>query len=152
MTVGGRVGLSSTHPSALNPDWSLRYRRPLIRPRKAPCKYLLCIQISSRTAALTWQTTWATQILPALAWAQVAMGSGYARMVVMRAPHKAVCLVYSASPWDAENTMHVVYAIAHHQSCARHHVATRLLHWLHNNAKWHEQNYTVATTFDVRMS
>ena len=36
MTMGGGFGLRSTHPSALNPDWSLRYGKPLITPRRAP--------------------------------------------------------------------------------------------------------------------
>ena len=86
------------------------------------------------------------QISSALAWAQIAIASDYTCMVVMRPLHKAVCHVYSVSPWSAENTMRLVYAIAHHQPCTRHHVATQLLHWLRNNAlrntaKWHE-HYT----------
>jgi hypothetical protein len=41
-----------------------------------------------------------------------------------------VCVrrVYSASPWNAENTMRAVYAIAHH--------------WLKHNAKWNDKHYT----------
>ena len=44
-----------------------------------------------------------------------AAGMGNKRMAVMRAMHKTVRHVYSASPWMAENTMRAVYAIGHHQ-------------------------------------
>ena len=50
-------------------------------------------------------STWAAQILSALAWAQVALASDYGRMVVMCALHKAVRRVYHTSPWGAENSM-----------------------------------------------
>ena len=60
----------------------------------------------------------ASQILSALAWAQVALACDYARMTVMRAMHKSVCRVYCVSPWNEENTMRGVYAIGHHQPCA----------------------------------
>ena len=43
MTVGGRAGISSTHPSALKPDRSLRYGKPLISPGWAAPEYLSCI-------------------------------------------------------------------------------------------------------------
>ena len=49
-----------------------------------------------------------------LAWAQIALASDYTPMSVMRALHKSVRRVYSASPWNAENTMRAVYAVAHH--------------------------------------
>ena len=114
MTVGGGTALGSTHPAALAADWSLRHGMPLITPGRAPRSYLSCILISSLTAALPWQKTWAAQIMSAPAWAQLGMASAYPRMVVMRALHKSVCRVYSASPWGAENTMRAVYAIAHH--------------------------------------
>ena len=74
-------------------------------------EYVPCIFIRSLTGALPWQTTWAAQILSALAWAQVALASDYNRMVIMRALHKAVHRVCGASPWGAENTMRTVYAI-----------------------------------------
>ena len=35
------VGLSSTHPFTLNPDWSLRYGKPLITPHRAPSEWLV---------------------------------------------------------------------------------------------------------------
>ena len=58
---------------------------PLITPGPAlpPCSYLCCILISSLTAALPWQKTWAAQIMSVLAWAQVGMASAYPHMVVM---------------------------------------------------------------------
>ena len=42
------------------------------------------------------------------------LASDYTRMAAMRAMHKSVRCVYSASPWNAENTMRALYAIAHH--------------------------------------
>ena len=60
----------------------------------------------------------------------------------MRALHKAVRRVYSASPWGAENTMHTVYAIAHHQPFAHSAVIKRLVHWLNKNAEWEGTKYT----------
>ena len=68
---------------ALQPNWSLRYGKPLITPSRAPREYLPCIFISSLTSALPWQQTWSAQILSALAWAQVGLTSDYTRMVVM---------------------------------------------------------------------
>ena len=147
MTVRGGVGLSSTHPASLQADWSLQYGKPLIISGRGGggADYLSCIFISSLMGARPWQYTWSAQILSVLAWAQVGLASNYARMAVMRALHKAVCRVYAASPWTAENTMRAVYAIAHHQPCTQHTVVTRLIHWLHKNAHWHGTLYTDTT-------
>ena len=70
------------------------------------------------------------------------MAINYTSMVVLTALHKAVRRVYSASPWSAEDTVGAVYAIAHHQSCTQHQIATRLLHWLHRNTQWDGEQYT----------
>ena len=102
---GAGEGLSSVHPTALQPDWSLCYGKPLITPSRAPQEYLPCIFVSSLTSALPWQQTWSAQILSALVWAQVGLACDYTRMVVMQAMHKAVRGVYSAAPWSTENTM-----------------------------------------------
>jgi hypothetical protein len=142
MTVGGGVGLSSAHPSAIKPGWSLHYGKPLTTPGRASQEYLSCIFTSSLTAALPWQHSWSAQILSALAWAQVALARDYGRMTVMRALHKSMRRVYSASPWNAENTMRAVYAVAHHQLCAQHVVVTRVMHWLFRNAHWQGTQYT----------
>ena len=85
---------------------------------------------------------WVCVCVSALAWAQVALACDYARMTVMRAMHKSVRRVYSASPWNAENTMRAVYAIAPHQPRARSVVVTKLIHWLKHNAKWNDKHYT----------
>ena len=77
MTVGGGVGIRSAHPLALTNTWALRHGKPLITPCRAAPEYLPCIFSSSLTGALPWQTTWAAQILAALAWAQVALASNY---------------------------------------------------------------------------
>ena len=81
-----------------------------------------------RKPTLPWQTTWATQNLSALAWAQVAMASDQAR-----------CAKWcSASPWSAETLCARCMPLSI-TSCAHSiNAATRLLHWLHNNAKGHE--------------
>ena len=142
MTVGGGVGLSTTHASALQDTWALRYGKPLVTPRCASPEYLCCIFTGSLTAALPWQHSWAAQIISALAWAQVAPSSDYPRMAVMRALHKAVRRVYCASPWGAKNTMHAVYAIAHCQPCLQHTAVARLIHWLHRRAQWNGTAYT----------
>mmetsp|Transcript_9164 Transcript_9164/g.14065 ORF Transcript_9164/g.14065 Transcript_9164/m.14065 type:complete len:83 (+) Transcript_9164:582-830(+) len=66
-------------------------------------------------------------------------------MVVVRALHKAMRCVYSASLWDAENTMRVADVadtIAHHQPCAHSAVIKRLIHWLNKNAQWEGTKYT----------
>ena len=137
-------GFNSAHPSALQSDWSLRYGKPLVTPSAPPPprEYLPCIFISSPTSALPWQQTWSAQILSALAWAQVGLACDYRRMVVMRALHKAVRRVYSASPWSVENTMRAVYAIAHHQPCPQQQACARLLHWLRQNAQWDNNRYS----------
>ena len=119
MTVGAGVGLSSTHPSALKPDWDLRFGKPLMTPSRAAPEYLSCIFTSSLTSAQPWLESWSAQILSALSWVQVARVCDYKRMAVMRAMHKTVRRAYSASPWMAENTMRAVYAIGHHQPCPR---------------------------------
>ena len=72
----------------------------------------------------------------------MALASVFNCMPVMRVLHKALRQVYSASPWNAENTMRAVYAVSHHQPCARITVIARLIHWLHRNAKWHGHRYT----------
>ena len=142
MTVGEGVGLSTTHPSTLKEHWSLRYGKPLIPPSHATPEYLAYIFTISLTAVLPWLHNWGSQILSALAWAQVALACNYARMTVMSAMRKPVRRVYSASPWNAENTMRAVYAIAHHQPCARSAVVTKLMHWLGHHAKWNNDHYT----------
>ena len=58
------------------------------------------------------------------------MSSDYDRMTVMRAMHKSMRCVYCASPWSAEKTMRVVYALAHHQPCPQAHIVSRLIHGL----------------------
>ena len=55
MTLGGGFGLGSTHLSTLTGDWSLRYSKPLITPKRAPKEYLSCISISSLMGALPWR-------------------------------------------------------------------------------------------------
>ena len=144
MTVGGGVGIGSAHPSALADGWSLRYGKPLITPSRAAPEYLACSFTSCLTTALPWQYSWFAQILSALAWAQVALSSDYNHMTVMRAMHKSMRCVYYASPWNAENTMRAVYALAHHQPCPEAQIVNRLLHWLFRNAHWHGTGYTDA--------
>ena len=122
--------------------WELRYGAPLISPTRAPREYLPCILISSLTGTLPWQQTWAAQILSALAWAQLAMLSGYRRMTVMRALHKAVRRVYAASPWWSENTMRAVYSVGHDLPCSRGTATAKLVHWLANRAVWEGDRYT----------
>ena len=101
MTVGSGVGLSSTHPSTLKNDWSLHFGKPLITPSRAAPEYLACIFTSNLTAALPWFHSWGAQILSALSWVQVTLACDYKHMAVMRAMHKTVHRVYSASPWTA---------------------------------------------------
>ena len=62
MTVGGGVGLSTTHPSALQDTWALRYGKPLVTPRRAAPEYLCCILTGSLTAALPWHHSWAATV------------------------------------------------------------------------------------------
>ena len=142
MTVGAGVGLSTTHPSALKPDWDLLFGKPLMTPSRAAPEYLSCIFTSSLTSAQPWLESWSAQILSALSWVQVARACEYKRMVVMRAMHKTVRRVYSASPWRAENTMRAVYAIGHQQPCPQATTVDKLLHWLFQNAVWDGSNYT----------
>ena len=142
MTVGGGHCCAVTHPSALTDTWGLRYGAPLISPTRARREYLPCILISSLTGTLPWQQTWAAQILSALAWAQLAMLSGYKRMTVMRALHKAVRRVYAASPWWSENTMRAVYSVGHDLPCSRATATAKLVHWLTNKAVWEGDRYT----------
>ena len=40
MTVGAPAGINSTHPFALQPDWSLRNGKPLITPGRAAPEYV----------------------------------------------------------------------------------------------------------------
>ena len=153
MTVGAGVGLSSTHPFALKQDWDLRFGKPLMTPSRAAPKYLSYIFMSSLTSAQPWLHSWSAQILSALSWVQVALACDYKRMAVMRAMHnkrmavmramhKIVRLVYSASPWAAENTMRAVYVIGHHQPCVQAVTVDKLMHWLFRNAKWENCSYT----------
>ena len=96
--------------------------------RSAP-GHLRCTFTSSLTAAQPWFHSWGAHILSALSWVQVALACHYKRMAVMRAMHKTVRRVYSASPGAAENTMRVVYVIAHHQphTHARTHTMTAMM-------------------------
>ena len=80
--------------------------------------------------------------MSAVAWAQLGMASVYPRMVVMRALHKFVRRAHSASPWDAENTMCAVYAVAHHELCTQQEASNRLVCWLNNKARWNNQQHT----------
>ena len=72
MTVGGGHCCVSVHPSTLSDAWDLQYGEPLTSPSGAPREYLPCILMSSLTGALSWQTTRASQVLSALARAQLA--------------------------------------------------------------------------------
>ena len=115
---------------------------------KAPQENLLGIFTISLAGTVTWQWSWASQILSALAWAQVGMLSDYPCMVVMRALHKAVRRVCAASPWYAEHIMHPAYAVGHHLPCARKHARRKLFHWLKANAVWEGDLYTDAVIRD----
>ena len=64
MQVGEGVGMSSSHPSALKGDWSLRYGKPLISPSRAALEYLACIFTSSLMAALPWLHSWPPKFCP----------------------------------------------------------------------------------------
>ena len=143
MTVGAGVGLNSTHPSALKPDWDLRFGKPLMTPSRAAPEYLSCIsQAASRVHNPGLRVGVRRYCLRCPGWVQVARACDYKRMAVMRAMHKTVRRVYSASPWMAENTMRAVYAIGHHQPCPQTTTVDRLLHWLFQNAVWDGCNYT----------
>ena len=142
MTVGAGVGLSSTHPSALKQHWDLRFGKPLMTPSHAAPEYLSCIFTSSLTSAQPWLQSWSAQILSALSWVQVACAYDYKRMAGMRAMHKTVSRVYSASLWAAENTMRAVYAIGHHQPCPQAVAVDKLVHWLFRSAVWENSSYT----------
>ena len=80
-----------------------------------------------------------------LTWTQVGLTRDYTHMVVMRLLHKVVRLVYAASPWRADNTMRVVYAIAHHQPCTQHNMVTRRIQWLQQTVHWHGTLYIDTT-------
>ena len=109
----------------------------------AALEYLSCIFMSSLMEAVPWQYTWSAQVLSPFAWAQVALACDDAPMAVMRALHKAVRHVCSASLWSDENTMHVVYAIAHHQPCTQH---TMVTSWLCKNAQSQGTDYRLHST------
>ena len=79
--------------------------------------------------------------MSALSWVQVARAFDYKRMAVMRAMHKTVRRVYSASPRAAENTMRAVDAIRHHQPCPQVVAVDKLMHWLFWNAVWENSSY-----------
>ena len=70
------------------------------------------------------------------------MLSGYKKMTVMRALHKAMRRVHAASPWWSENTMRAVYSVGHDLPCPRHTATARLVHWLIGNAIWSRNRYT----------
>ena len=125
---GGGQSCTVAHPSALTDTWDLRYGAPLISPTRAAREYLPCILISSLTGTLPWQEMWAAHILPALSWAQLAMLSGYRRMTMMRALHKAVRRVHAASPRWSDNTMRAVYSVGHNLPCPRNTAAAKLVH------------------------
>ena len=99
MTVGGGHCCASAHPSALTDVYDLRHGAPLISPTRAPREYLPCILIGSPNGTLPWQVTWSSQILSALAWAQLAMLSQYGRITVMRVLHKAMCRAPPRGGW-----------------------------------------------------
>ena len=99
------------------------------------CVCVCYIFTGSLTGALPWQPSWSAQILSAPDWAQVALVYDDARLAVMRAPHKAVRRLYSASP-GAQKTLCAGDAIPHHQPSAQHAVITCLIHWLYRHAQW----------------
>ena len=86
LTVGSGVSQGSAHPAALKEGWSLCYCKPLSTPAQSACEYLACIFVSSLMGCLPWQVTWISQIMLALACAQLGMANDYARMAVLRAP------------------------------------------------------------------
>ena len=136
MTVGGGQRCIVAHPSALTDTWDLRYGAPLVSPTRATREYLPCILISSLTGTLPWQETWASQILFALPWAQLAMLSGYKRMAMMCALHKAVRRVHAASPWWSESTMCAMYDVGHDLPCPRNTATAKVVQWLKGNVIW----------------
>ena len=61
---------------------------------------------------------------------QVGLQRHHPRIIAKCTLYKAVHCVYAASPWYAEDTMHVVYAVGHHLPCTPVQACGRLLHWL----------------------
>ena len=144
IAVGTGCGLACHNLSALQRNWALRHGNPLITPRKAPREYLIGIFTSSLVGTMMRQQSWSSQILSALAWAQVGMLSDYCRMVVMQALHKAVRSVCAMSPWYTEHALRAAYAVGHHLPCAWEHACQKLFHWLKANAVWEGDLYTNA--------
>ena len=70
------------------------------------------------------------------------MLSGYRRIAVMRALHKAVCRVHAASPWLSENTTRAVYSVGHDLPRPRSATTAKLVQWFTNNAVWNGNRYT----------
>ena len=109
----GGMGAAHSHPSSLKPDWSLRLGPSRASPSLAPKHNPKAVFISVLTNTIPWCNTWASQILSALAWLQVALLSGYSRVAAMRALHAAIARAFAVTVHCTKATIKAVYSISY---------------------------------------
>ena len=106
----------------------------LLSPHSTFSGYLGAIFTGVLKNGLPFTVTWASQILRAAAWLNVAMRSGYGRAEAMRAIHKGVFRAYATAPHDLQATVKAIHHISYHLPSTRHHVAGILRTWLKKHA------------------
>ena len=98
------------------------------------------------TGALTngkeWTHTWASEILSALAWVQVAMLSGYRKAFTLRAMHQAIHRAYGDSPHNIQGTIKAARHILYIMPVKKCIIVQTLQQWLTQRAVCRDAEYT----------
>ena len=85
---------------------------------------------------LAFPVMWASQIMSAVTWLNVAILSGYGRGEVVRGLHKGVYWVYATATHNVHATVKAVCHMCYHLPLTRVQAAAVLEWWLKGHAYW----------------
>ena len=129
-------GTAFIEPSSVTKQWELKLGAPLLSPHSTYSAYLRAIFTRVLKNGLPFTVTWASQILSAAAWLNVAMRSGYGRTEATRAIHKGVFWAYATALHNVQAAVKAMHHISYYLPSTRHHVAGILRTWLKKHAHW----------------
>ena len=143
ISLGGEgKGLNHVHPAALTDTWDLRLGPSLMNPRHAYKGYLSGIFTGALANGRAWVSTWAGEILSALAWLQAGMRAGYTRQESMRAMHRALHRAFAGEPHFLPATVKAVYTLSHRLPAPKCVIVAALQKHLKQFAHWEGERYT----------
>ena len=143
ISMGGEgKGLNHVQPAALTDAWDLRLGPSLMNLRHAYKGYLSGIFTGALANGRAWVSTWAGEILSALAWLQAGMRAGYTRQESMRALHKALHRAFAGEPHFLPATVKAVYTLSHGLPARKCVIVAALQKHLKRFAHWEGERYT----------